>query len=187
MKKIFRIFAAVLSFPVALSLMACADTEEVTNESVKETAESPLQVYREEEADEINAYYNGIIEEKNLDEANNIVRMQELCLTDEMTESMTTDELAVAVLNYPYWELDAYSTPEEFTDMLYENFNGLHALAEREDAGEALYEIWFRLGCSSDSEIAFSPMGDYAVLLMNQDYISDTMSEELKETAKALA
>ncbi len=66
-------------------------------------------------------------------------RAEFLAVPEEKLNAMTTEELLVTCLDYPsYWEFLAFSTLEQGFDIIYDRYNGLQALLERDDAGEVL-------------------------------------------------
>lgn len=86
------------------------------------------------------AYYKSITESDAWQsEIDHSVRVEMLQLPEEMIAAMDTDTLADAVLAYPFFmDIYAFDNIEDGVDILFENFNGLHALEQREGAADVL-------------------------------------------------
>ncbi len=66
-------------------------------------------------------------------------RAEFLAVPEEKLAAMTTEELLVTCLDYPsYFEIWAFSSLEQGFGIIYNRYNGLRALLERDDVGEAL-------------------------------------------------
>ncbi len=70
-------------------------------------------------------------------------RAEFLAVPEEKLAAMTTEELLVTCLDYPiFMDIFFFNTLEMGFDRIYDSYNGLQALLERDDAGEVLTEFY---------------------------------------------
>lgn len=144
------------------------------------------------------AYYESITESGAWQsEIDHSVRVEMLQLPEEMIEAMDTDTLADAVLAYPFFvDIYAFDNIETGVDTLFENFNGLRALEQREGAADVLlkkYREFEVLSVSEAEAMDSSAAGNGLFALSNlevllaQDFVTqgldDAGRKELGEEA----
>ncbi len=102
------------------------------------------------------AYYESIIESDAWQsEIDHSVCVAMLQLPEEMILAMDTETLADAVLAYPYFmDIYAFDSIEMGVNILFDNFNGLRALEQREEAADVLLRKYkeFKVLSASDAE-----------------------------------
>lgn len=70
-------------------------------------------------------------------------RAEFLAVPEEKLAAMSTEELLVTCLDYPsFWEILAFSTLQQGFGCIYDRYNGLQELLERDDVGEVLTEFY---------------------------------------------
>lgn len=74
-------------------------------------------------------------------------------LPDDMLYLMDTPALTEAVLEYPFfWDIYAFDDMQMGIDTMFETFNGVRELAQREDAGEVLLQKYMAEEVITDSQ-----------------------------------
>ena len=74
-------------------------------------------------------------------------------LPEDMLSSMDTPALTEAVLEYPFfWDIYAFDDMQMGIDTMFETFNGVRELAQREDAGEVLLQKYMAEEVITDSQ-----------------------------------
>ncbi len=77
--------------------------------------------------------------DKQIPQIEPVNRAEFLAVPEEKLAAMTTEELLVTCLDYPiFMDIFSFNTLEMGFNSIYRRYNGLRALLERDDAGEAL-------------------------------------------------
>ncbi|MBD5142614.1 MAG: hypothetical protein HDT22_03270 [Ruminococcus sp.] len=115
-------------------------------------------------------------------EINRVKRGEMLQLPEDMIKKIDTNALTDAVLDYPYFiDVYAFDNYQWGMDSMYESFNGIRALAEREDLTEVLLEkyqnesILTKNDLHEDSDIFRL---EKLEMLISQDFVIEKMTEQ---------
>lgn len=135
-------------------------------------------------------YYNSIISSSEWEKANNSNERREMLqLPEEMIESMSTDELVEAVLEYPFFtDVFAFDNYQDAVDDMYDGFNGLEALSQRSDAPTTLLKKYSEepvLKVSDEDGDVFRLY--FLEILLSQDFVLDNLTDEQEEQLSELA
>lgn len=134
------------------------------------------------------AYYESILESDAWQsEIDHSVCVEMLQLPEEMIKAMNTDMLVDAVLSYPYFmDIYAFDSIEMGVNILFESFNGLRALEQREDAADVLlrkYKGFEVLSASGAEALDSTAVGDKLFALSNlevllaQDFVTQRLDD----------
>ncbi|MDE5737367.1 MAG: hypothetical protein K2H93_03275 [Oscillospiraceae bacterium] len=113
---------------------------------------------------------------------NRVERGELLQLPEDMIENMNTNALTDAVLDYPYFmDIYAFDNYQWGMDSMYESFNGIRALAEREDLAEVLLEKYQNEPILTENDLHDgSDMFrlEKLEMLISQDFVIEKMTEQ---------
>lgn len=109
-----------------------------------------------------------------------------LCqLPDSLMSSLSTDELLDWILDYPLLEeIYAYDNEQIGFNAVYEQFNGLQELLDRDDAGETILEKYKStqvINSISETNNSILELAFVEILLMQEDILNQFSIDETAE------
>lgn len=135
--------------------------------------------------DDFNAvqFYEGVMSQPDwYNTESRITRGEMLQLPEDVMENMSTAVLLDAVLDYPFFsDVYAFNDLQVGVDILYQSFNGIRELSEREDLVQVILEKYADEPVLTENSLE----GDTDVLrlsnleiLVSQDFVIEKMDEE---------
>lgn len=115
-------------------------------------------------------------------EISRVKRGEMLQLPEDMIENMNTSVLIDAVLDYPYFiDVYAFDNYQWGMDTMYDSFNGIRALAKREDLVEVILEKYLNepvLVTNDLNEDSDFFRVSNLEMLISQDFVIGNMTEQ---------
>ena len=129
------------------------------------------------------SFYNRVVLSKAWQQSDDrIERGEMLQLPQYMLNRMTTDALAEAVLDYPFFsDVYAFDNAQDGFDLMMEQFNGVQELADRDDVASVLLDKY------CDEEVLTDASADEDVfrltnmeILLSQNFVTTKLSKKEK-------